>query len=343
MLRYISPLMIALLLACNGEKKFETHVSEPDVPLTATEETELFEQATALFGMLPSSMPGSETDTPERVALGRALFHDVRLSVNNSQSCNTCHNINDGAPGVDGEATSLGAFGKPGVRNSPTVLNAGYQFVQFWDGRAENLTEQAKGPILNPVEMAMNSETDVEKKLSAIPEYRVQFSKAFPDSKRAITYQNVAEAIAAFERTLISRSRFDEYMSGKKNAISNAEKRGLKTFIETGCITCHVGPALGGTMYQKLGLLHPYSSHDAGRYDVTKDPSDSMMFKVPILRNIQLTSPYFHDGSVKDLPEAVRLMAWHQLNKKLSTDQISSIVSFLAALSDPTKTLVGFK
>lgn len=308
--------------------------------LTASEEQELKDQASALFGVLPATMPGAENDSPEMIALGEKLYMDTRLSVNDKQSCNSCHMVDQNRSGVDNLPTSPGANGGNGDRNSPTVLNAGFQFVQFWDGRAEDLVAQAKGPILNPGEMAMPSEKAVEQKIGAITEYADAFKAAFPKAKKPVSYHNIATAIAAFERTLRSPSRFDDYLAGNATAMTNAEKRGLKTFIESGCITCHMGTTFGGAMYQKLGLVNPYETKDAGRYAVTKDPADSLMFKVPILRNVALTAPYFHDGSVKTLEEAVSLMGWHQLGKKLTKDEITSIVTFLNALSDPKRVAV---
>ena len=326
-----------ILMSCQQTEE-KASPDELDVkPLTAQEEDELFSQASALFGALPERMPGSENDTPELIALGEDLYFETALSENNSQSCNTCHMVNDGFAGVDNEVTSEGAHGERGERNSPTVLNAGYHFVQFWDGRAEDLVEQAKGPILNPVEMAMASEEAVESRLSEDPDYQQAFAAAFPDQKNPITYQNVAEAIAAFERTLISRSRFDDYMDGDRAALTAAEKRGLQTYVSTGCITCHMQSTFGGTMYQKLGLVNPYPSEDPGRYMVTNDPADSMMFKVPSLRNVALTAPYWHDGSVATLEEAVELMAWHQLGRKLEEKDVDLIVAFLNSLSDPDR------
>jgi cytochrome c peroxidase len=300
--------------------------------MTAAEDSALREQAAGLFGALPEAMPGAEADSPELVGLGKALYSDVRLSANDKQSCNTCHAVNDGGNGVDNEPTSEGAFGKRGARNTPTVFNAGFHFVQFWDGRAEDLVAQAKGPILNPIEMGMPSAREVETKLRGIDEYRAMFAAAFPKASQPITYHNVATAIAAFERTLRRDSRYDAWVGGKQDALTTDEKRGLATFIESGCIACHNGPLFGGSMYQKLGLVNPYDSKDAGRFEVTKDPADSMMFKVPSLRLVAATHPYFHDGSVKTLNEAITLMGWHQIGKKLSDAEIASIATFLKAL-----------
>ncbi|MFZ9870333.1 MAG: cytochrome-c peroxidase [Candidatus Kapaibacteriota bacterium] len=343
--------LLALLLASAavggivGCSKPETTPEETATltvePLTPEEEETLLAQAKALFGVLPDMMPGASTDTPELVALGEKLYNETQLSATGTQSCNSCHMVDGGKSGVDNLPTSPGAHGTPGTRNSPTVLNAGFHFVQFWDGRAADLVEQAKGPILNPAEMAMASEKDVEDRLSAIDEYKTAFAAAFPQAKQPITYHNVATAIAAFERTLVSKSRYDDYVSGTSSALTDVEKRGLQTFISTGCITCHVSPTFGGSMYQKLGLVNPYDSKDAGRYEVTKDPADSLMFKVPSLRNVALTAPYYHDGSIPTLDSAVTSMAWHQLGRKLETKDRDLIVAFLSALSDPSRKLAA--
>jgi cytochrome c peroxidase len=323
-------LISLFVLSCGGKK--ESGSSK----LSEAEESELLTKASSIFGALPNKMPGSENDTPELIELGKKLYFETKLSVNNTMSCNTCHDINNMA-GVDGKPTSPGALpGKIGTRNTPTVFNAGFQFAQFWDGRAPDLKEQAKGPILNPVEMAMPNEKEVVKVISSIPEYQDLFKKAFPNEKNPITFDNIAHSIAAFERTLVSKSRYDQWVTGDKNALTDEEKIGLKTFIEVGCITCHTGPLFGGNLYQKMGLVKPYSNtKDLGRFDVTKQESDKFMFKVAMLRNVALTAPYFHDGAVKTLEEAVKIMADINLGKQLTDDQLKSIVAFLKALTDP--------
>lgn len=292
----------------------------------------LQKEANAFFGALPDKMPGAENDTPELIALGKKLYNDVRLSVNDSQSCNTCHVVDQG--GDDGKAVSPGAIeGKFGGRNANTVWNAGLQFVQFWDGRAANLEEQAVGPITNPVEMAMASHPDVEKKLNGIPEYKDEFAKVFK-GENPVNMSNLAKAIAAFERTLISRDRFDDFQKGDEKALTAAELKGYQTFVQVGCTACHSGKLLGGHMYQKSGLVNPYeNAKDLGRYEVTKNESDKYFFKVPTLRNIEVTGPYFHDGKVATLKEAVEKMAWMQTGKKLKPEEVESIVTFLKALT----------
>ncbi|GIX41347.1 MAG: cytochrome-c peroxidase [Leptospiraceae bacterium] len=299
----------------------------------------LRERANQLFKPIPDKMPGFESVTKEQIELGKKLYFDKRLSVNDQQSCNSCHILDNNGPGVDNKPVSDGALpGKKGERNAPSVLNAGFHIAQFWDGRAKDLVEQAKGPILNPVEMAMPSEEEVIKKISAIKEYQELFPKAFPEEKNPITYDNLAKAIAAFESTLITKDRFDDFLKGDDNALNKEEIKGLKTFIEVGCIQCHNGALLGGNSYQKMDRMNPYENKkDLGRYNVTKKEEDKYVFKVPSLRNVTLTAPYFHDGSVQTLEEAVRKMAWLQLNKELTDEEVQSIVTFLKALTDKTR------
>ena len=298
----------------------------------------LMRSANRYFSPLPVSMPGAESDTPERIALGEKLFFDKRLSINNTQSCASCHKLEDGMAGVDNLSASPGAKGEFGTRNSPTVLNAGWQDSQFWDGRAKDLVEQAKGPILNPIEMAMPDELTVEKKIRGITEYQKTFSSVFPKDKPAITYQNIAEAIAAFERTLITPSRFDDFMNGNTSALSQPELRGLKAFIKLDCKSCHDGKLLGGETYEVMGKENPYENQsDTGIFALTGDEEDRMVFKVASLRNIALTAPYFHDGKVEKLNDAVKEMAHLQLDKKLTDSQAEDIVFFLQALTDKNR------
>ncbi|NRB40799.1 MAG: c-type cytochrome [Pseudomonadales bacterium] len=291
-------------------------------------------QAKALFGPLPAHMPGAEEDSAALVALGKTLYMDNRLSVNNTQSCNSCHDVSKAGPGVDNKQFSAGAkHGELGGRNAPTVWNAGFQLAQFWDGRAADLQAQAKGPILNPVEMAMPSEAAVVEKISAIDEYQVAFKKAF-NKDNAISYDNLAYAIAAFERTLITKDRFDQYMLGDATALNKQEKAGLQAFINVGCTACHNGPTLGGKVYQKLGLVKPYANQaDQGRFDLTQKTTDKMVFKVPMLRDVARTAPYFHDGSVKTLSDAVNQMASLQLGRDLDKKTTADIVAFLQSLT----------
>jgi cytochrome c peroxidase len=294
--------------------------------------SELSSQAKQIFGTLPAEAPSQANPVTEaKIELGRKLYYDARLSRNHDVSCNSCHALS--GFGVDGEPTSKGHRGQRGGRNSPTVYNAAFHIAQFWDGRAPNVEEQAKGPPLNPIEMAMPSEQAVEAVLQSIPDYGPLFRAAFPDEKGPITYDQMARAIGAFERRLVTPSDFDRFQSGELDALSEAELEGLELFIDSGCITCHNGPAVGGAMYQKIGLVHPYPTEDLGRYDVTDSEADRHVFKVPSLRNVAQTGPYFHDGRIQTLPEALVLMAHHQLGRELTEAEVNAIVAFVGSLT----------
>lgn len=285
------------------------------------------------FAPLRSSIDSPEHPlTEERIALGRMLYYDTRLSKNQDLSCNSCHRLD--AYGVDNQRTSAGAKGQRGERNSPTVYNAAGYFSQFWDGRATDVEQQAKGPILNPIEMAMPSPEAVVARLKAIPGYREAFGKAFPGEANPITYDAVGVAIGAFERRLVTPSRWDQYLRGDKAALKDNEIEGLKVFTNVGCMVCHTGEYLGGTSYQRAGAVEPWPNQaDTGRASVTKSAADNMMFKVPTLRNIAQTAPYFHDGSATTLDQAVRMMGRHQLGLDLSEAEVESIVTWLGALT----------
>ncbi len=296
----------------------------------------LHRKAVRYLSPLPAVMPGAEQDTPERIALGKKLFFDPRLSINDTQSCASCHRLGEGLAGVDNLPTSPGAQGDFGNRNSPTVLNAGFQFSQFWDGRAADLVEQAKGPILNPIEMGMPDAAAVEAKIRGIEEYRALFAQAFPGAEQPITYHNLATAIAAFERTLNSNDRFDDFLSGDLQALSELELKGLGTFLKHNCVLCHDGPLLGGGIFEKLGQRDAQyeNQSDLGRYEVTKEEKDKMVFKVPMLRNVALTAPYYHDGKQATLADAVYSMGKLQAGALLSDEEVEEIVAFLKALTD---------
>lgn len=318
---FFLPMIFLLTIAfsnCNGSK----------------ESRELIKNANAIFGVIPNKMPGSEKDDENKIALGKKLFFDTALSVDNTVACNTCHNLEDNGNGTDNKPHSIGVNGKLGGRNAPTVWNAGFHIAQFWDGRAKDLEEQAKGPILNPVEMAMPSAAKVVEKLKKDKDYVEMFKKAFPKAQSSLTFDNLASAIAAFERTLITTDRLDQFQNGDTKALTQEEQEGLKLFMDKGCTGCHNGPLLGGNAYQKLGLVNPYPDNkDKGRYNITHDKDDMYVFKVSPLRNVADTSPYFHDGSAENLHDAVKVMAWHQLGLKLPEDEINKIATFLKALS----------
>ena len=300
----------------------------------------------AAFAALPAP-PASPSPAPldDKAVLGRMLYYEARLSKNHDVSCNSCHKL-DGF-GVDGQATSEGHKKQHGGRNAPTVLNASLHFRQFWDGRAADVEEQATGPIANPIEMASDEKRVVDT-LTSMPEYVAAFQKAFPEgaaaaagatgaaggAKSPITLKNVGVAIGAFERRLVTPGRFDKYLGGDKTALTAAELEGLATFSQTGCPACHAGPGVGGAMYQKVGLVKPWPNlKDEGRFTVTKQDADKLMFKVPSLRNVAKTGPYFHDGATATLADAIRLMARHQLGKELSDAEVTRIVTFLETLT----------
>ncbi len=287
----------------------------------------------SLFGPLPEAIPNDANPiTDEKVNLGRMLFFETRLSKSQQISCNSCHNLS--SYGVDGQPTSDGHKGQRGNRNSPSVYNAAGHFVQFWDGRAADVEAQAKGPVMNPAEMAMPSEAQVIAVLKSIPEYADAFKLAFPGEKDPVTYDNMAKAIGAFERKLITPSRWDRFQRGDQTALTTEEKAGFNTFVETGCQTCHAGKYVGGGLYQKLGAAKPWpDASDPGRQKVTGNEADRMVFKVPSLRNIEKTGPYYHSGKVATLEEAVSTMADYQLGKALSPAQVNSIVAWLKSLT----------
>lgn len=292
----------------------------------------------AVFAPLPASVPSATNPaTQPKIELGWRLYYETQLSADGSQSCNSCHLLD--AYGVDGKPVSTGVTGQQGGRNAPTVYNAAGHIAQFWDGRAKDVEEQAKGPILNPIEMGMSSSDQVLARLEKIPGYGDAFRAAFPDDPKPLTYDNVGRAIGAFERQLLTPARWDQYLQGNRAALTAAEKRGLKVFLDTGCQACHNGAYMGGRTYQRLGLARPWpNTTDVGRLRVTQARADSMVFKVPSLRNIDKTAPYYHDGSIKTLDEAVKLMGRHQLGKELTQDQISSIVTFLKSTTGPLPT-----
>ena len=289
----------------------------------------------AAFGRLPALMAApDEPTTVAQIALGRMLYYDARLSIDRTVSCNTCHLLD--RYGVDSRATSLGVRGQTGNRNAPTVYNAAGHLSQFWDGRASTVEEQAKGPILNPVEMAMPSSEAVIERLRSIPEYHDAFVAAFPGELDPLTYDNIGRAIGAFERRLVTPSRWDAYLAGEVAALNAAERKGLDVFTGAGCSACHGGTYLGGSMYQRAGLVEPWpSAADSGRYGVTRRRGDLFVYKVPSLRNVAETGPYFHDGQVTTLEEAVRWMARYQLGRELSAGEATSVVNWLGSLTGP--------
>ncbi len=286
----------------------------------------------ARFTPLPTYMAAAgEAPNPARIDLGRQLYYDARLSATGTVSCYTCHPLGD--YGTSHRARGTGILGREGPRNDPTTYNAAGQISQFWDGRAETVEDQAGGPVLNPGEMGLTSEAQLVGILQSMPGYRDAFRKAFPDERDPVTFANFRRAIGAFERGLVTPAPWDRFLNGSDAAITAVQKEGFRVFARIGCIQCHTGTYVGGSMYQKMGLAVAWpDTTDSGRYNVTKMDGDRLVFKVPSLRNVTRTWPYFNDGSVETLQEAVRLMARHQVGRVLSDAEVTSIVAFLGAL-----------
>jgi cytochrome c peroxidase len=289
--------------------------------------------ALAMFAPLPEVMASPDNlITEAKIDLGRALYFEKRLSKDNSVSCNDCHDLN--RYGADTGNVSEGVGGALGGRNSPTVYNAAGHVAQFWDGRAANVEEQAKGPILNPVEMAMPSDPAVMKVLAADAKYRAMFKAAFPDVANPMTYDNLGKAVGAFERKLVTPSRWDRFLQGEDSVLTSEEQAGFNTFVSVGCAACHNGAYVGGGTFQKAGAVNPWpDTSDVGREGVTHQAADRMVFKVPSLRNVERTGPYFHDGKVVSLDSALTTMAHAQLGKQLTPEQVGQITAWLKTLT----------
>jgi len=323
--------ILSLLLACSNNDAVET-VNPQIADAVTVDRTKL-----GAFQPLPDNffVAGSEP-TPERVALGRRLFFETQLSADSDLSCSSCHNV--AKDGADEHSFSPGHKMQPVGRNSPTVFNAAGQFSQFWDGRAATVEEQALGPILAAGEMAMPNADAVVAVLKKDPTYIAEFAKAFPGEKDPLNFQNIGVAIGAYERTLVTPSKWDSFLAGDDSALSDDEKRGLNTFMEVGCTACHNGALLGGASFMKLGTVNPWPNQaDQGRFGVTNQESDRMVFKVASLRNSTETAPYFHDASAASLGEAVSMMGKHQLGKDLTPEHVSDIVTFLGSTAGSPK------
>lgn len=341
----------AVLTACGNEPSEKTQAAteaasavapseKAAVPSDASAEDQaLLQRAQGVFAPLPNEeeMQKLRPFTKEQVKLGQQLWYDARLSRGNTVSCNSCHNL--ATAGVDNLPTSQGHKGKFGGRNSPTALNAAVLDSQFWDGRAKDVEEQAGGPLQNPVEMANASGEAAAGKIAKIPEYQALFKAAFPQDG-GVTFKNITAALGAFERTLLTPTKWDDYLKGNANALNEQERKGVRAFMDNGCIACHRGVGLGGNSFQKFGLVQgPYwkfiddPKHDTGRAEVTHNAADEFFFRVPGLRNVAKTYPYFHNGSVWELDKAVKIMAQTQLGKDLPQEDVDNIVAFLNALS----------
>lgn len=293
----------------------------------------------------PASQPSNNLDGPQmtaekpsppqdpnRVALGRLLFHDPRLSNSRVVSCNSCHVLT--RFGIDGMGSSTSQGQHGGRRNVPSVLNAATHIAQYWDGRALTVESQASEAMTNPVEMGMPSEEAVVSVISHVPRYIQMFHTAFPADNQPISIHNVGEAIGAFERGLITKSRWDMFIAGDHTALTAHEKRGLDVFMQRGCIVCHAGPQVGGTSLQRVGAVFAWPNQaDKGRLEVTHFEPDRMVFKVPSLKNIAETGPYFHDGSTSSLEVAIRMMAFHQLGIEITEDEVYAIADWMRSMT----------
>ncbi len=309
----------------------------------ASDDQALLDRAKALFKPLPDSSALENTSlTPERVALGKALFFETRVSSDGRQGCVSCHN--PAYHGGDSLPLSMGVHGKVLPRNAPTVFNTSLLVAQHYGGNRASVEEQAVKALTSPVAYGNATYEQAEKKLVQLG-YQPWFDKAFPGQAKSVSVQNWGIAIGAFERTLLTPAPFDRYLKGDSKALSAQAKQGLKTFIETGCAGCHSGVTVGGQSFQKFGITQDYwlvtgstekeafKGYDKGRFQDTKNEADAFMFKVPQLRNVAMTPPYFHDGTAATLPQAVRIMAQLQLGKQLSDAQVADIVSFLESLT----------
>lgn len=322
--------LLSLLVACSSPESKAT-VQVPEAAVTVDK------AKLASFQPLPPDFFGEfDEPRPELIALGNRLFLDPKLSGDGKLSCNSCHDLTTN--GADKVAFSLGHDGVPVGRNSPTVFNAAGHVAQFWDGRAKTVEEQALGPILAAGEMAAESGDAVVKVLKADPSYVTDFSAAFVGEKDPITFQNVGVAIGAFERTLVKPSRWDKFLQGDEAALTDDEKRGVTTFVDLGCTGCHAGPLLGGHTFMKLGLAAPWPNQkDQGRFDVTKNEVDKMVFKVASLRYATETAPYFHDASAPDLHTAIKMMGKHQLGREVTDSQAHEIEAWLGSTNGPVE------
>ena len=299
---------------------------------------DLAARARERFSPLPAAMTSAANPlTPEKIRLGKALFQETRISIDGTVSCSRCHPI--GLYAADGLKTSIGNRCAENPRNAPTLLNAAGQIAQHWVGNRADVEDQARQSVVGPASFGMPSAAAVEDRLKGIEGYGPLFAAAFPGDPAPITVAHVAEAVGAFERTLVSPAPFDAFLSGNAAALGETEKIGLGAFLDSGCASCHYRTYIGGGTYAKFGVLAPYwestksAKRDEGRFSVTKKEEDRYVFKVPGLRNVARTGPYFHDGSVESLKAAVEIMVRVQLGRDLRPDEIDAILAFLEALT----------
>ena len=330
--------------SCSGADDSTTDGAGSEAPGSATQTVVTGEgpairaQAAALFEVVPAVAPELADNplTDEKVELGKMLYFEPRLSSSWLISCNTCHNLSLG--GIDLMETSIGHGWQKGPRNAPTVLNAVFNLAQFWDGRAADLEEQAKGPVQAAVEMASDPDRAIAT-LRSIPEYRDLFAKAFPGEGEPVTFDNMARAIEAFEATLVTPGApFDRWLAGDDAAMTEAQVEGLEVFVSKGCSACHAGVNFGGEGYFPFGVVQAPPEEirpagDLGRFSVTNTEADQYVFKSPSLRNIEITAPYFHSGKIWSLEEAVSIMGSAQLGAVLTPDEVTAITAFLETLT----------
>lgn len=305
--------------------------------LPALAQENLLQRSRAIFQPLPAQAPAfaGNPSNPAKLRLGEMLFFDPRLSSSQLISCNTCHNV--GLAGVDLQETSVGHNWQKGPRNAPTVMNAVLNIAQFWDGRAKDLAEQAKGPVQASVEMN-NTPAQVLTVLNSIPAYPELFRQAFPGEQNPVTFDNVAKAIEVFEATLLTQSPFDDYLRGREDALDATQKKGLTLFLDKGCASCHSGVNVGGSGYFPFGVLEKPTSEvlppaDKGRFKVTQTSGDQYVFRAPTMRNVALTPPYFHSGKIWDIKDAVGIMGSAQLGIHLDGPDEDLLVAFLNTLN----------
>jgi len=319
-----------LATACSPANQDEEAAARPSVP--ATSDNDFPEWALGLIPPLKSPQLASSPAADAQVALGRALYNETLLSKDRDVSCNSCHPLSEW-----GTASRLAPSGVARCNSRldiPSVYNAAVEVDLFWDGRAHSVEEQARESIRSPLEMAMPDESTAVARLKASGKYAAAFRAAFPQDQDPLTFANIARALGAFERGLVTPSRWDEFLGGNKEAVTPQEKQGFATFVNKGCSDCHNGMAVGGRMYQVAGEVRPWPlQSDSGRFAATHEAEDLFVFRVPPLRNIEKTGPYFDTGVITDLAEAVRLMARYQRGINLSEEEVGQIVAWLRTLT----------
>lgn len=322
-------LIILGMLACTTTPEPEAEVEEPSARIAKE-----IPRHVTLFGVVPEHMHEGDPPPAPLVDLGRMLFFDARLSADQSVSCNSCHALD--RYGVSPEATSGTPVEGATARNAPSVYNAALQFRQYWDGRGEDIEHATRLALTDPQQMGEATQSSVVDAVRGLPGYREAFAAAYPGDDDPITFGAIGKALGTFQRTLVTPgSKLDLYQSGNLDALSEAQLLGFERFIDTGCVSCHAGPLVGGAMYQRLGAAKPFETEDRGVARVSGSDRDLNLFKVPSLRNVVQTGPWLHDGSVKTLPEVIRLMGDRQLGRDLGEEEVASILMFLDALTGP--------